>query len=85
MRKVDFPGVHTHSGGGAGGGGFLIWEHPAELWFQGVKISIRNWTYMRNPNTGELGHNLLGREDFFKKFRVSFDQRKKRMEIRPYK
>lgn len=66
---------------------FDAWEFPIEARFQGRKFQLQTkFCYMRKPNSREpKGFNLLGREDFFRVFRVEFNQRKKNMDIRPYK
>jgi hypothetical protein len=76
---------HEHYG--AGGSVFEAWEFHVYARFQGIKFKLHtDWAYMRHPKTYQkIGFNLLGRQDFFQKFRVNFNERKKLMDIIPFR
>lgn len=82
---IKFPEYPEYLGTGAGGTKFPVWEQPVDVRFQEIKFRVKKWTPTQDQKTGTMvSSNLLGREDFFRKFRVSFNQRKKKMEIRLY-
>lgn len=71
---------------GAGGFIFQVWDFPIMARFQNLNFQLKaSWCSMREPKTGRLlSFNLLGRNDFFNTFEITFDQPNKRMRIVPF-
>lgn len=71
---------------GAGGFIFKVWDFPVMARFQNSEFQLKaSWCSMRDPKSGKpLSFNLLGRNDFFNTFKITFDQPDKRMNIAPF-
>lgn len=67
-------------------GPFDAYPYPITARMDGVKFKLlARWADLRDPKTGQITTpNLLGRGDFLRAFKVTFDERKRGMEIVPY-
>jgi len=75
---------HLDKGFAADGKNIKVYRYPVKIRFNGFEFKIdARWTRLSNPKTRVvLGSNLLGREDFFKHFRIMFDQQNERFWIK---
>lgn len=64
----------------AGGNRFRSVEIPVTIKFNNIEIEARaNCCSFKDEDGNFVGMNLLGREDFFKHFKITFDEKKKLM------
>ncbi|NCO65866.1 MAG: hypothetical protein COW32_10070 [Candidatus Aquicultor secundus] len=71
-------------GSAADGKSIKVYRYPVRVRFSSVIFELdARWTRLSDPKTKVvLGSNLLGRADFFKHFKIMFDQQNERFWIK---
>ncbi len=71
-------------GSAADGKIIRVYHYPVKVRFNHVTFELdARWTRLSDPKTKVvLGSNLLGRADFFKRFKIMFDQQNERFWIK---